>query len=387
MSDIEAILETGAAAAVEMAASAMAQRGESVGKCANCGTSMIGAYCAVCGQERDTHRRSVWGLLKVFFEDFLSFDSRILRTAFALLFEPGELAIAFRQGRTRRYVPALRLYFFVTLIFFLTLSATNIALVQFNLEITTQKFFTDRQGNVLVETNGKVSPMQGLKADAKGHVYLTGSNELHVPVPAIKADGSITNNVRIRPYFFLPINSASVRISPAVRRTVARMKAEASADATKGKPDWVQQTAFKTILSLEDNPAALNGALTTWIPRVLFLLLPLSALLLALFYIRQRRDFYLVDHLILALNIYSFAFVMFLIAAGLMQLLPGEAVAWLTLAAISFYVLVSMKRFYGQSWLWTGVKFAAVSGVYFLFLFLPAMGAVLALSVFGGNIG
>ena len=83
---------------------------------------MIGAYCAVCGQARDTHRRSVWGLIKVLVEDIVSFDSRILRTGWALVFKPGELASAFREGRTQRYVPALRLYLFVSLIFFLILS-------------------------------------------------------------------------------------------------------------------------------------------------------------------------------------------------------------------------------------------------------------------------
>ena len=387
MSDIEAILETGAAAAVEMAASSLTARGEKVTKCPNCGTSMIGAYCAVCGQERDTHRRSVWGLLQAFVEDVISFDSRILRTALALLFEPGELALAFHQGRPRRYVPALRLYFFVSLIFFLMLSATHIALVQFNLEITTQKFFTDRQGDVFVEKDGKVSPVGGLKADAKGNTYAVQSNGVHVPVPGIKADGSITNNISVKPYFFLPIGAAPVRISPALRAQVAHLKAQAAAEQKKGGSGWFAEGMYQTILKLEDNPAALNGALTTWIPRVLFLLLPLSALLLALFYIRQRKAFYIVDHLILALTMYSFAFVIFLIAAGLTQLLPGEAVAWLTLAALSLYMLISMKRFYRQNWFWTVVKFASIAMVYFIFLFVPAMTAAVALSVFGGDVG
>src|ERR1700691_5252281 len=99
MSDLEAILETGGAAAVEIAASALAERGHVASKCPNCAAPVIGPYCAVCGQERDTHRRSVWHLLGDLFEDIVSFDSRILRTAVALIAEPGELAIAFREGR------------------------------------------------------------------------------------------------------------------------------------------------------------------------------------------------------------------------------------------------------------------------------------------------
>ena len=91
MDELEAILETGGAAAVEIAASALAERGGTVGHCANCGHPMIGPYCAVCGQPINTHRRSLGHLLHEFFKDIISFDSRILRTARALLLEPGEL--------------------------------------------------------------------------------------------------------------------------------------------------------------------------------------------------------------------------------------------------------------------------------------------------------
>src|ERR1700733_12268747 len=98
--DLEAIVEIGGAAAVELAASSLLKHGP----CRNCDAPATGAYCANCGQERDTHRRSVWGLLKDFFEDLVSFDSRIMRTIIALLVEPGELPKAFREGRTIRYM-------------------------------------------------------------------------------------------------------------------------------------------------------------------------------------------------------------------------------------------------------------------------------------------
>src|SRR6185295_13585777 len=128
--DIEAILETGGAAAVEIAASALAERGAKTGACANCGKPLLGAYCAVCGQPTSTHRRSIRALLHDFFVDIVNFDSRILRTMRALLFQPGELPAAFRQGRTQPYVPSIRLYLFVSLLFFILLSVTGIALIQ-----------------------------------------------------------------------------------------------------------------------------------------------------------------------------------------------------------------------------------------------------------------
>src|SRR5215475_1649496 len=123
--DLEAIAELGGAAAIEMVASALSDHGAGAQKCLNCTAPMIGPYCAACGQERDTHRRSVWGLLRNLFEEIVSFDSRILRTTLALLLEPGELPLAFREGRARRYLPAVRVYLLVSLAFFLTLSLTG----------------------------------------------------------------------------------------------------------------------------------------------------------------------------------------------------------------------------------------------------------------------
>src|SRR5256885_12012030 len=150
MSDMEAILETGAAAGIEYAASHLAEQGRPPAKCANCGAPLVGPYCAMCGQEPDLHRRTVASLAHDLFEDIASFDSRILRTAKALLFQPGELPLAFHEGRTRRYVPALRLYFFVSLVFFLILGGFNIAIMQLQVVATPLKLVYDSKGNAFL---------------------------------------------------------------------------------------------------------------------------------------------------------------------------------------------------------------------------------------------
>ena len=161
MSDIGAILETGGAAAVELAASALLERGGKLGHCANCNEPLLGPYCAVCGQARDTHRRSVHHLIADLVADLVSFDSRILRTARALLLKPGELALAYREGRTQPYVPSVRLYLFVSLIFFLVLSAAHIAIFQFSLNVTPEVWGKDAAGHVFLVKDGVHTPMPG----------------------------------------------------------------------------------------------------------------------------------------------------------------------------------------------------------------------------------
>src|SRR5271168_3995063 len=163
MDGLDAVGETAGAVAVEMAVAALLERGGKVGPCTNCGSPMMGAYCGVCGQPVETHRRSVFTLLHDFVKDIASFDSRILRTARALLFQPGELSLAFREGRTQRYVPAVRLYLFVSLIFFLTLSFAGIAILQLALMSTSQRFVQDKNHNVFVVKNGARELVAGFK--------------------------------------------------------------------------------------------------------------------------------------------------------------------------------------------------------------------------------
>src|SRR5438045_5769119 len=164
--DVGAITELGGAAAIELAASALAERGARPGKCKNCGAPVLAAYCAVCGQERNTHRRTLRHLLHDLVSELGSFDSRLLRTVIALLFKPGELPLAFREGRTRRYMPALRLYLFTSLLFFLVLSAAGIALFQIELQEVPNAYTVKATGNggVALVSNGKVTPVPAIVA-------------------------------------------------------------------------------------------------------------------------------------------------------------------------------------------------------------------------------
>jgi hypothetical protein len=381
MEDLEAILETGAAAAVEVAASALAERGEPVGKCANCGKPLIGPYCAVCGQPHNIHRRSLGHLLHEFFKDIVSFDSRILRTVYALLLLPGELPNAFREGRTQRYMPAVRLYLFVSLAFFLFLAVTGLALVQFDMTADSVIFTHDKAGRVVKLENGTRTVVPGLKADAEGNVTATGPTS--VEVPGMKADGhTITTNVTSSVMFFQPEGQAKSNVGPAIRQSLDQVRKE----ALSGKEDavWLVRGLYNVILKLQTDPAALNGPLTVWIPRILFVLLPLFALLLAAFHWRLRGDFLYVDHLIFSLTMHSFAFMVLIVAAAAAQFLSGGLVALLALLALSAYFLLALKRFYRQKWWLTGLKFAGIAVIYPVFFLGPALAFALIASAVGG---
>ncbi len=57
-----------------------------------------------------------------FLNDYFTFDSKIVRSFGPLLFKPGFLTAEFLAGRRVRYIPPLRMYIFVSIVFFLMLS-------------------------------------------------------------------------------------------------------------------------------------------------------------------------------------------------------------------------------------------------------------------------
>ena len=380
MDELEAILETSGVAAVELAASALAARGGTVGQCANCAHPMIGPYCAVCGQPINTHRRSLKHLLQEFVKDVVSFDSRVLRTAKALLAQPGELPLAFREGRTQRYMPAVRLYLFVSLLFFLFLSATGIGIVQLELNVSTSKLVSDKAGNIVKIQDGIAEPMEGFKADAKGNVYVAGEYAPGILVPNLKADGSVTNNITTTAHYFRRIGGGP-KLSPHIKAALAKIEAESLAQAKNAKNGWVATDIFTTLQKLETDPSALNASLMAWIPRILFLLLPCFALLLAAFYWRKRKEFYFVDHLVFSLTMHTFFFAILIVAAIAAQLVSGAWVAVFVVATMSLYLLLSLKGFYKQNWTRTGLKFTGIAVIYALFFLAPALAAAIVASV------
>ncbi len=377
--DVEAIIETGGAAAVELAASALAASGTATGTCANCKKPLLGPYCAVCGQPRLSGHRSVHDLLYAFVKDVINFDSRILRTARALLFQPGELPKAFREGRTQPYVPAIRLYLFVSLVFFVLLSVTNIGLLQ--LEVVAKPMKVVWVGGKPFIPNPASDPKD---ADPDEKEVVPPLIPID-PQRALQPGGPF--DYMTKEHFFAPLGIYHSNLPPAARQQLLALPLRMADAKDPDASSFMQKYVYPAVKRIAADPTALNGPMTTWIPRALFLLLPLYALLLALFHIRRRKEFYLVDHLVFSFSVHTFSFVLLMVAVGLAQIWGGGDIATLFLAVCSLYIFLAMKRFYEQGWVLTAVKFVFVSGIYFVLFLVPALLGVLALSAFGDSLG
>src|SRR5690606_9121010 len=96
------------------------------------------------------------------------------------------------------------------------------------------------------------------------------------------------------------------------------------------------------------------------IPLAMFILLPIFALILKLFYFRKGR---FVHHLVFTFYFFAFIFSVFslLVIANLIWKDFPPWIMTLTVFSVFFYLFFGIKRFYAQRWLRSFIKSSAIS--------------------------
>ena len=87
-------------------------------KCENCSSVVEQNFCPACGQSSRVHRGTILQVGRDALGDFWAFDSKFFWSFLPLLFQPGLLTVEYLAGKRARYISPVRLYVFVTLVFF-----------------------------------------------------------------------------------------------------------------------------------------------------------------------------------------------------------------------------------------------------------------------------
>src|ERR1700722_2795190 len=87
-------------------------------ECGNCGATLMGPYCFDCGQHRHESARSVSALFEAAWHVASHVDGRFWQTLYILLFKPGKLTKEYFAERRARYLPPVRLYLVLSVLFF-----------------------------------------------------------------------------------------------------------------------------------------------------------------------------------------------------------------------------------------------------------------------------
>ena len=310
--------------------------------CLNCGAEITGRFCSACGQENIEPKQTVWHLINHFFSDITHFDGKFFVTVKDLFAKPGFLSKEYMIGRRVSYLDPIRMYIFTSAIFFLIffslfdvrnkhVSANTSTEIQKDPELrelmTKAKNAADSL-RILKNYNATATPLITLDEDS----------------PAVKKGG-----VQIKP---AKVNYQTVESYDSVQKAL-------TPDQRDG---WIKhkltRREIQVVQQLNENPGGtVREFLSNFMhnfPKVLFISLPLFALVLRLLYVREK-NFYYVDHGIFSVHLYIFSFLLLLISFGLGELSSvthWRLIIWLQFA-LWIYALIyyykAMRRFYGQS--------------------------------------
>ncbi|MGZ6018142.1 MAG: DUF3667 domain-containing protein [Phenylobacterium sp.] len=314
------------------------------GACHNCGTELQGHFCHVCGQNADTHKRSIRHLIWEAVETTFELDGRLFRTVPALFFRPGTLARDYIDGRIVRHVPPFRTFLVALLIF---IFAAEHATHEQTLQQQRQKAAHEA---LLATPQGRASESARIRKEAAAELASDLKEE------AQDRDGDLkdkdANPARIQAFYARSAQKAQDRYARALAR--ADRVAQGMPEETTVSADLVVNGKAKSqawfnpgVKKAVANPDYYWTVVFNWAQRLAVILLPIVGLALALVY-RKRKDVFLYDHLLVAMNLLSFTFLTN--AAGL--LLPTVAMPyWFGLVAIwtPINLFQTLRGAYGSS--------------------------------------
>ncbi|AAZ24721.1 DUF3667 domain-containing protein [Colwellia psychrerythraea] len=393
--------------------------------CENCHFPLNGPYCAHCGQEADSKLKYFWVVIMHLLDDIFSFDSRASRTVIPLLTRPAFLTNEYFAGRRVHYVPPLRLYLFISIVFFITL-----------------KFFVAGDDNV-INLNGK----QGMITEIKSHIETletersTLENKVEKNVEVITKVAKLTADLARFNIYLNDLNSDYTQGNNKSIIKLTRKLVELDFEQVKEPLPTDKQARFDALitsllkeksddkdvnakkdLDLDDNgdetvqldflseeknkkvnvffkelikkaEKAFNsdtGPLIEQVigklPQLMFILLPLFAVLLKVMFIFSKRLY--MEHLTVALHSHSFIFIALLLSemldlleaniktnspelANFVGLVAGGLLLW-----IPIYLFLMQKKVYKQGYFFTIVKFSFIGTIYSIMIAVTALVAV-----------
>ncbi len=263
--------------------------------CLNCGQEVHGKFCPNCGQENVELRDNFFSLAGHFISDYFHFDSKFFKSLFPLFVKPGFLTKEYWEGRRKRYIPPVRLFFFVTILFMLFTS-----------------HFYHRYGDRV-------------------------RNEM------VKGDATVGG-----------YDSTQIFAMHDTARVLIHHRQE----VITGKE--LKQEYVDNVVEFNQFHASVDFVFHN-LKYVTFFLLPVYALFFKLFYFRRRP--YYIDHVIYAMHLQTFLYLMLCLLFGLSVLFPEllGLILILLFAILVIYLIVSLHCLYRQKWWLTLLKSVAVA--------------------------
>lgn len=353
--------------------------------CSNCGTALDREenYCHECGQENSHLNVPMKDLLMEIIGSLTFFEAKFIQTARYIFTHPGKLTLDFNSGKRTTYMHPVRMYFWVSFMFFLVVGfssddkkkSDDVKIVETEVDKTSEKDY--EKGREV----GRILTSKGTKDTLEKKQDLEDSTLLKLGMfnkLKIKRDS-------IEYYYNLDDNALDSVLKAKGHSTFYSNKQHIRNDIEKQYEKYIEKKYGVT----KKSPSSTEFA--DILPKLMFILLPLATLLLWFFERHTHWKFYF-QHLVFTLNTHSAIFLFWAITELITELIKYMFDVEFSKAMRNFnggfniflayvYFLISLKKVYLQSWTKTIIKFFLLSILYVISMFF-----IIIIGIFSGLI-
>lgn len=335
--------------------------------CKNCGETLRGMYCHRCGQYALDPEQPFWKYFKQYFENVYQFNSKVWQTLWLLFRRPGILTLEFIAGKINSYVHPLRLFMFISALFFLAVALfipENVDIALGPREKQLSELRDPDMLRALQVSQGDDEDYDLLRKDTT--VWVAGAREefrgLESIAGVIDRPGRDTLQVRI-PGFLLEEGYLVSAPGDSIHWS----------SSSPLRPESTKQDSEAQDLRREMVYAHIIGWFSKWLPVILLLFIPFFALLLKIFF--HRRKMFYMGHFVTALHLHSVQLILvFITLLGAQWIDRPGCYALLLLGFYLLHMVCVFHRVYGDGWVKTSFKALLIHGFYMLVMSVVLLG-------------
>jgi hypothetical protein len=328
-------------------------------QCKNCEQTFDSSfeYCPYCGQEA-TDNLTFGVLFSNTIENYFSIDARFFKSFGTLMLKPGVLARRFVDGKRLKYLHPAQFYLFISVVFFFIFSFT-VRKADNEVSEAIKKGFEQEISldSVKIKTDS-VDIGEARKALKKNQKIIGISDEELVELDSVLNSDSQTANISFG--FERELLDSLITIGAPLDQKYEAMGMKEDANA------FTRRFYAQMLKFYEKQGGGIIQVLYDTIPIAMFLLLPLFAVLLKLFY-WKRATF--AHHLVFSFYYFTFVFTSFCVILSVNKV--WEIPIWIeVLISFSFvvYLMIALRNFYRSSWLGAFLKANIISFFYMLMI-------------------
>ena len=386
--------------------------------CLNCESTLdtVYNYCPNCGQENNNNSVSFGTLVFDFFSNYFALDSKFSKSIKPFFIYPGYLTNKFIVGQRASFVNPVRLYLIISLFYFLIFSVvgtrgeddsfitttknlrnisgindSTLVIIRETLDEDDLENILDNMDSMTVDELRKAltnEDKENLKEVLDDNTLMLlnigvafAPNEIRdslkslIPNPNkidltdINPDSVITNTPDNDQSIFNKIDwEQLIELSKNRELTVQ----QTFDSLNLGKVSWWEDKFVKqTIIANREGKKRFVAYIIKNLPIMMFVLLPIFALILKLLY--YRRNILYIKHLVHALYLHAFAYFFYGITLLIIISVSESANGWigfLGFVMVSTYAYISFLNVYKQHWFKTLIKFNLLGFTYAICLMM-----------------